>query len=128
MLGLVLIEERQRATPGPAAQQDLLVAEALSQVRQAGAQVEQTFLEDERRVIPAVAWIAIDDVQAGARERRHERKEGAAPDRMGEYDHRLRVAIGRADAHALDEDGARIAPVDVLDRTRIDVNETIGLP
>ena len=67
VLGLVLVEQRQRAAARPAAEHHLLVAEALLQVGDAGAEVEHALLQDQRGVVAAIARVAVDDVPAGVR-------------------------------------------------------------
>ena len=127
MLGLVLVEERQRAAAGPAAEDDPLVAEALLQIGDARAEVEETLLQNEGGVVAAIAGVAIDDVPAGAGQRRDQGEECAAADRMGEEKNRLRVAGLRPDAHALDEHLAGGAAIDVLERALVRMHEAVRL-
>ena len=114
-LGLVLVKKRQRAAARPATENDPLVAESCAGVLDAGAEIGGAFFHDQGGVVPAVTCVGVDDMLPGAGERRDERQEGAAANRVREDDNALGGSADRIDAHAFDRDVIPCPAIDVLE-------------
>jgi hypothetical protein len=95
MLGLLLIEHRQRTAAAPACQHHLLIAQPFLGVFDALAEVFDDLLHKQRRVGSPESAVAVDDMMAGAGQRVDHRQVGPAADRVHEDKHGVRGFVAR---------------------------------
>ena len=65
LLGLCLIERRQRAATGPSDQDNLSVSERFARVPDVGAKIVSDLFHDQRTVVLRVAAARAQDMHAG---------------------------------------------------------------
>ena len=115
VLGLLLVEHRQRAAAAPAGQHHLGVAQPVLGVLDALAEVLDHLLHQQRRVGAAEPAVAVDDVVAGPGQRVDHRQVGAAADRVHEHQHGVRRLVLRLEQVAFQHDELGDAAVDIAD-------------
>ena len=87
VLGLLLVEHRQRTAATPARQHHLLIAQAFLGVLDGGAEILDHLLHQQRRVGAAEPAVAVDDVVTGPGQCVDHRQVRAAADRVHEHQH-----------------------------------------
>ena len=89
VLGLLLVEHRQRTASTPAGQHHLLIAQAFLGVLDRRAEVLDHLLHQQRRIGAAEPAVAVDDVVTGPGQCVDHRQVGAAADGVHEHQHRV---------------------------------------
>ena len=128
VLGLLLVEHRQRTAAAPAGQHHLLIAEPFLGVLDGGAEILDHLLHQQRRVGAAEPAVAVDDVVAGPGQRVDHRQVRAAADRVHEHQHGVRRVVLRLEQIAFQHDDLGEAAVDVADAGIVLEGNEIGDP
>ncbi len=115
MLGLLLIEHRQRTATAPTGEHHLLVAEAFLGILDGRAEILDHLLHQQGRIGAPKSAVAVDDMMTRPGQRVDHRQIRAAADRMHEHQHGVRRLVFRLQEIAFQHGDFGQPAVDIAD-------------